>query len=466
LGFVSDGEILIAMRGVVVALSVGAIALSGSCLAGCNGLVDTDIGKGIGEVCAGDEDCQGARCVEGLCTVSCGANADCPAPSACFSGLCQLPLKVGLIYVGVPEDEGWTLTHEEGRQFAADELAYLESDFVTNTFLPDDAVAAAETFIDGGADLVVANSFSLRDAMLGVSQSHPETSFLTCSANVTSPNLGTYFARMEQAYFLAGFAAAQKTATRRLGFVGSFITPEVVRHINAFTLGARRVHANIEVEVRWEEFWFDVDPPNAQGKFNETVLAEELLATGCDVIAHNMDNGRVVEAVETWADTTGDVVYSIGNDNRDACVRGPTTCLGTSYWNWGPLYVRLFDQIHRGVWNPLEVVNDNIRANSADSIPNFEVNGAVGGNDLEIAVSELLADLAKPENARMSLRGPYCTTGQRSPDCVGDGEEISDDEMRRMCWFVDGVVEKSNPADPLSSDVPAQVPQPECDTQQ
>jgi basic membrane lipoprotein Med (substrate-binding protein (PBP1-ABC) superfamily) len=251
-----------------------------------------------------------------------------------------------------------------------------------------------------------------------------------------------------------------------LGFIGSFITPEVVRHINAFTLGARRVNADIKVEVRWEGFWFDLDEPIG-GKYNETVLAEQLLATGCDVIAHNMDNGRALEAVEKTAKAESRVLYSIGNDNPDACKRGPTTCLGTAYWNWGPLYVRLFDQLHRNVWDPMVDVNENIKSNSAESIANFGVNGAVGGNDLEIKVSELLADLAKEGNEKMALRGAYCTNGeQRSPKCVAAGVDLSDGELQSMCWFVNGVVEKTDPMDPMSFDIEALVPQPDCDTQQ
>jgi len=35
---------------------------------------------------------------------------------------------------------------------------------------------------------------------------------------------------------------------------------------------------------------------------------------------------------------------------------------------------------------------------------------------------------------------------------------ISDDELARMCWFVEGVVEKSDPSDPGSADRPAHVP--------
>ncbi len=439
---------------------------------GCTAIVDTDVGKGLGDTCSSDDDCQGAQCVDGLCAISCAAAADCPPPSVCTSAsLCELPLKVGFIYVGVVEDEGWTLTHEEGRQVAVEQLPFLTTDFVSNVFLPDDALQAADDFVADGVNVVVANSFSLRGPMTTAAETHLNTKFLTCSGNVRTANHGTYFGRMEQAYHLAGYAAAHVTTTKRLGFVGSFITPEVVRHINAFTRGAHRMDSSIVVEVRWEGFWFDLDEPNGEGKFKETVLAEALLDGGADVIAHNMDNGRALAAVEQRKLDTGMDLYCLGNDNYDACDRGPTTCIGTSYWNWGPLYVNLFDQIHRNSWDPLQVINENIRSNPEQSIPNFSVNTSVGGNDLAISVSELLADLAKPGNEHKSFEvfgseSEYCSTGQREPNCIQSGEEITDDELITMCWFVKGVVEKADPADPQSNDIDAQVPQPECDTQQ
>jgi basic membrane lipoprotein Med (substrate-binding protein (PBP1-ABC) superfamily) len=439
---------------------------------GCSVLVDSELGKGIGESCTTDDECHAAGCVDGLCTTTCRAAADCPEPSVCTAaGMCELPLRVGLVYVGVPEDEGWTLTHEEGRKYAMAHLPYLESDFVTNAFMPADALAATDQFIAGGDQVVVGTSFSLREPMTTAATTYPNTQFLTCSGNVHTANHGSYFGRMEQAYHLAGYAAAHVTTARRLGFLGSFVTPEVVRHVNAFTRGARRHDPSIVVEVRWEGFWFDTDEPDAQGKYDETVLTEALLDAGADVIAHNMDNGRALAAVEARKQETGDPLFSIGNDNRDACNRGPTSCIGTSYWNWGPMYVRLFDAIHRGAWDPFEVINDNIQSNPEQSIPNFSVNVAVGGNDLAIAVSELLADMAKPGNEHKAFEvfageSQYCSTGQRDPLCVQAGEQVDDEELRTMCWFVDGVVEKTNPDLVTSPDRPALVPQPLCDTQQ
>jgi basic membrane protein A and related proteins len=431
---------------------------------GCELVVDDRLGRGIGESCGADTDCQASQCTEGLCTVTCASGSDCPAPSTCTSaGHCEVPLKVGFVYVGVLEDEGWTLTHEQGRVEATSRLSYLETDVATNIFLPDDITNVVDDFIlREGANVIVANSFSQRDAILASAKKYPDVKFLICSGNETAPNVGTYFARMEQAYFIAGYIAGQISKTKRLGFVGSYQTPEVVRHANAFTRGARRADPSIVVEIRWEGFWFDLDPP-VDGEYNETRLAKALLGSGCDVLAHNMDNGRVNRAVEA-ARKNGAEVYSVGNDNRDACDQGPTSCIGTSYWSWGTLYTQIFEQMHRNQWDPSIPINENITANPATTPVGFAVNATVTGPDVAIAANELLGTLAKPGGGRLPFTGPFCSTGQRAA-CVAEGETISDEELQTMCWFVEGLVQRSDPDDPTSADVPAQVPE-ACLTQQ
>jgi basic membrane protein A len=430
---------------------------------GCSLITAQDVGKGVGDPCQSKADCQGesAVCEAGVCAVKCSQNSDCPAPSTCGNGLCQMPLKVAFIYVGVPQDEGWTLTHDLGRQYAQQQLPFLQTETVNNTFLFDQAVLESEKFIANGAQVVVLNSFSLRKVAEDLGPKHPNVKFLTCSSNNTGPNFGSYFARSYQAWYLAGFAAGRKTKTNRIGFVGSFVTPEVVRHINAFTLGARRANPAVQVEVRWEGFWFDLDPPDpVTNEFNETRLTKQLIDTGCDVIGHNSDTGRTVEAVEQVAQATDKTLFSFGNDNIDGCKRGPGTCLGVPYWNWGPMYTRLFDDIHKGRWTP-SVINENINADSNQSTIVFGTNDALIDSSLKVQLGELLADLTKPANVDLPFRGPYKVThaDQRPEGAeIAAGQSISDEEMVRMCWFVEGLLMKSDPDDPTSADVPARVP--------
>jgi basic membrane protein A len=62
-------------------------------------------------------------------------------------------------------------------------------------------------------------------------------------------NMGNYFGRMYQARYLSGIVAGLKTETNNIGYVGAFEIPEVVRGLNAFTLGVQSVNPEAVVNV-------------------------------------------------------------------------------------------------------------------------------------------------------------------------------------------------------------------------
>jgi basic membrane lipoprotein Med (substrate-binding protein (PBP1-ABC) superfamily) len=408
----------------------------------------------IGASCTHDDDCGGASCVDKMCTLACSRPADCPEPSRCTSdGRCNVPLRVGFVYVGVPEDEGWTHTHDVGRKYAAAKLPWLDTDYVSNAYRPADAARGVDDLVGRGFEVIVANSSSLGDVMVDKAKQYPSVKFIAVMSYSPGPSVGAINAREYEGWYLAGYAAAQRSRTHRLGYVGAAITPEVVRDINAFTRGARAFDPKAVIEVQWLGFWFDAGKPDADGRYKEERLARQLLASGCDVIANHADNERVVVAVEQ---AHADAV-SIANNNVDACERGPTTCLGVAYWNWGPLYAELLDAIHHHTWNASVERWESLRANPEASVVGFKLNQPVAGSKIALETAMVVADLAKPNGQARVFEGPYCSTGQRT-DCVRERESITDDELRSMCWFVDGVIERVDPSDPHSPDRPAMVP--------
>ncbi len=395
----------------------------------------------IGATCARDDSCGALDCRDQLCTRACTTTGDCPSPARCGDGVCSLPLRVGFIYVGVPEDEGWTRTHDLGRKYAMSKLPFVESDYVSNAYRPEDAARAVDDLVAGGYRVIVANSSSLAAPMVAKARQYPDVRFVAVIARSPGPAVTAINARMYEAWYLAGYAAAQKSRTHRLGYVGGLDTPEVVRDINAFARGAHAFDATVRVEVRWLGFWFDAGKPDAQGRHKEEQLAQALMDSGCDVIANHADNERVVAAVEQAHGT----VTSIANNNIDACERGPTTCLGVPYWNWGPLYVELLDSLHHNQSRE-DMPWETMRANPDASVVAFKLNASVAGSAIALETANMLAELAKDGGEARVFEGPFCSTGQRSK-CIAAHEHVADDELRSMCWFVDGVVdEASHPA--------------------
>jgi basic membrane protein A and related proteins len=444
-------------------------------LVSCSLIVDTSVGAGIGDLCKEAVDCQGAGaiCDQGVCSRACTAATECPTGSSCFSGKCSRPVKAGFIYVGVPGDEGWTLTHDLGRQVAVKDSPYLQTISENNIFLTDTGKATIDKMVKDGTNVIFATSDSLREAARIKAKEYPNVNFFVCSGTESGPNLSGYFGRSYQAWYIAGAVAATKTKTGRIAFLGSNVNPELVRHINAYTRGAQSIRSDIKVEVQWEGFWFDQDPPTdwkspfsgmTERVNREVIVTASLIEHGCDIIAHGSDNSRTVATVESYfskdfSDGTKTIpnpykgkVYSIGNDNIDGCRRGPNSCLGSVYWNWGPFYTRVLDEIRKGNWKP-QVVNEYIDRDDAKSLFSFGAspNASVLTQPEVQAVGNALADMAS--RAKDPFRGPLRLSPNSknlevgptgaAADSLTRSVELPDAELAQMCWFVQGVITRN-----------------------
>jgi simple sugar transport system substrate-binding protein len=115
------------------------------------------------------------------------------------------------------------------------------------------------------------------------------------------------------------------TKTNTLGFVASFPIPEVVRNIDAFTLGARSVNPNIKTKVIYVDTWYD------PGK--ERQAAETLVAQGADMMCQNTDSPAVVQVAEEKG------VHAFGWDS-DMAKYGPHAELTANTENWGVYYIQ------------------------------------------------------------------------------------------------------------------------------
>ena len=71
-----------------------------------------------------------------------------------------------------------------------------------------------------------------------------------------APNASNVFGRMYQPRYLSGLVAGASTQSNIIGYVAAFPIPEVIRGINAFTLGVREVNPDAEVRVVWTNTWF------------------------------------------------------------------------------------------------------------------------------------------------------------------------------------------------------------------
>lgn len=348
---------------------------------------------------------------------------------------------VGFVYVGPVGDHGWTLTHEIGRQGMNQALPDLVSHFEPSV-LPVDAANVMEQFIAEGDNIIITTSFDFLSATQAVAANHPDVRFLNCSGFVSSPNLGSYFGRMYQAKYLSGLLAGSMTCTDKIGFVAPVTIPEVVRHVNAFALGVREVNPDAVVYVYWVDNWFDVE--------REPLGTNTLIALGTDVIITGTDTTIPLEVAdgqtvtcEVGGEPVQTPVRTIGYDNPDSCNAAPDSCLTSAYWNWTPLYTRLVTEMIEGTWDPYEVVWEQMQSTPEQStISLADIDSQVPAS-VRILVEEKIPDLVAPGGIHLPFVGEVRSTDGRIR--VRAGEEISDEALLSMCWYVEGVRNAEDP---------------------
>jgi len=186
-----------------------------------------------------------------------------------------------------------------------------------------------------GHNLIFTTSFGYMDATLNVARRYEDVVFMHCSGYKTAENVGTYFGRMYEPRYLSGIVAGEMTKDNVIGYVAAFPIPEVIRGINAFTLGVRSVNPEAEVRVVWTQTWFD---PGI-----ERDAADSLLDVGADVLAMHQDAPATLQAAEARG------AYVIGY-NTDMRAFAPNAFLTAPVWNWGPLYSQIATEVSNGTW--------------------------------------------------------------------------------------------------------------------
>jgi len=341
----------------------------------------------------------------GLLLAACGAPAAEPTtpPEA-------ETIRAAFVYVGPVGDHGWTFAHDQGRQYLEANVENVETTYLESVS-DVDAEARIRDLAEQGYDIIFTTSASFRDATAAVAPEYPDVIFENCSGFLTADNMGSYFGRMYQAKYLAGIVAGLTTQTNKIGYVAPIQIPEIIRLINAVTLGARSVNPDVQMEVVWIGNWFDVPA--------ETAAVESMVDAGVDVIFTGTDTTVPV----VTADERG--VWSIGYDSCESCDAAPDLCLTTPCWNWGPIYVDIVEAVRDGTWMP-------------DTIYRSMDEGTVVLTDLGPAAPEgAEAAVAAGWPGEDVFCGPLSDNhGQLQ---VAEGECMTDTELICFDWYVEGV---------------------------
>lgn len=142
------------------------------------------------------------------------------------------------------------------------------------------------TFADAGYNPIIAVGFAYSAAVGKVAAEYPDINFaiIDDSANEKVANVASLVFAEEQGSFLVGAAAALKSKSGEVGFVGGVETPLIQKFQAGYEAGAKAVNPSIKVDVTYltqaPDFSGFGDP--AKGK----TAAEGMFDGGADIVYH------------------------------------------------------------------------------------------------------------------------------------------------------------------------------------
>jgi len=323
-------------------------------------------------------------------------------------------LKVGFIYVSPVGDAGYSYAHDLGRR-AVEKMEGVKTSYLESVPEGPDAERVLRNMARKGFDLIFATSYGYMDSVIKVAKRFPDTIFMHCSGFKRADNVGTYFGRMYQARYLTGLAAGAMTESDILGYVAAYPLPELIRGINAFTLGAQAMNPDVEVRVVWTKSWYD--------PATEKEAAKSLLDVGADVITQHVDSPAPQEAAQEAG------AYSIGY-NSDMASFAPEAHLTAAVWQWGQLYTDIVAQVQNGNWESRDTW-----AGLNREVIDIAPFGPMVPQKVRQAINERKQAIMDQELEVFS--GPI--RDQSGKLRIKEGHSMSDDEIWGMDWFVHGV---------------------------
>lgn len=326
------------------------------------------------------------------------------------------PLKVAFVYVSPVGDAGWTRSHDDARKSVERHFGEdVETHFVEGVAEGAASRKVITQLAEQGADMVFTTSWGYMVPTQRVASMFPDTRFEHATGLRRGDNLSTYANRAYEGRYLAGVLAGRTTKSNKIGYVAAFPVVEVIRGINAFTLGARSVNPEVEVHVKWTRSWYN--PAKA------TQLADLLMDQGVDVMAQHTDSTAPLVAAEKRG------VYAIGY-HTDMSSFAPRYHLGSVIHDWSGIYKERIEALKNDRWQS-KGIWPGLKEGAVDLVSLHSDVPQSTRNELNVIKGKLAA------NEQVIFKGPILNHKGRKK--VRRGRTLSDDELIRMNWFVAGV---------------------------
>lgn len=321
---------------------------------------------------------------------------------------------VGFIMPGTADESGYNGLHYKGLKTACGEL---DVPLVVKENVGEftgECEKAIDELYKNGVRIIILGSYNYPSEVENTIKRYGDCVFYGSDTGFENKNYTAYSARLYQGRYLAGIIAGLKSKNNEIGYVAAMNNNEVIRGINAFTLGVRSVNPSAHVNVIWTGSW---DDEGAEIAAVDTLYNKKKV----DVITYHQNQTNA----QKRADDLG--IYSIGFhvSRRESSEKA----LATVTCDWSVVY--------------RELVSDYLKGTKRNKYWFGIDDNAVKLIDFSTEVDKKSMDAVNKAKVRIIHERDvftnqiYDTKGRLR---CGIGESISDENLLlHMDWFVDGV---------------------------
>ena len=271
-----------------------------------------------------------------IVSVACSGSSTSQAGPSGASTPAGTGLKIAFVYDGAMDDGSWNSSHAAAMAYVQKQLPGASITNLASIAPGDQARATFQGLGTQGVQLVIATTYYQPD-VLAVAKDFPNTKFISWAGYKTTPNVGGYSLATEDGRYLDGIIAGSVTKSNIVGYPAGYPIGEVVRGIDAFTLGALTVNPSIKVIPLWINSWYDPT--------KEREAAQALVNQGADILATET-NSPAVGSVAARANA-GFIGYGWNQSSF-----APKQWLSSFIFNWGPYYLAQAKAVQDGTWKP------------------------------------------------------------------------------------------------------------------
>ncbi len=205
----------------------------------------------------------------------------------------------------------------------------------------------------------------------------------------------------------------------KLGFVAAKPIPQVLRNINAFTLGAKLANPKVTTQVIFTGDW--------SMPVKEAEATNSLIDQGVDVLTCHVDGPKTVveNAARRGAMVCG---YHVNQS-----VLAPQAYLTGAEWNWEVLYPRFVKMFTSG-----ETIPNFYRGGLKEEIVKVSPYGPMVSDEAKKKADEVKAALTA--GSYVIFKGPIADNKGNTVIAAGVSRGQTDPELEKMSYLLDGVI--------------------------